>query len=51
MPSICSPAYMPMSTSMPYDQRAQLTGTSEGALKASYHHAHKKVLELLGREE
>ena len=36
---------------MPYDQMAQLTGTSEGALKASYHHAHKKVLELLGREE
>ena len=36
---------------MPYDQMAQLTGTSEGALKASYHHAYKKILELLGQED
>ncbi len=28
---------------MPYDQMAELLGTSAGALKASYHHAVKKV--------
>lgn len=28
---------------MPYDEMAQLLGTSAGALKASYHHAVKKV--------
>ena len=36
---------------MPYEQMSKLTGTSEGALKASYHHAHRKILELLGAEE
>ena len=36
---------------MPYDQMAALTGTSEGALKASYHHAVKKVTEELQRSE
>lgn len=28
---------------MPYEQMAEVTGTSVGALKASYHHAAKKV--------
>lgn len=28
---------------MPYEEMAQVLGTSEGALKASYHHAVKKV--------
>ncbi|MBN1338837.1 MAG: RNA polymerase sigma factor [Bacteroidales bacterium] len=28
---------------MPYDQMSELLGTSEGALKASYHHAVKKI--------
>ena len=28
---------------MPYEQMAEVTGTSVGALKASYHHAVKKV--------
>ncbi len=32
---------------MPYSQMAEITGTSTGALKASYHHAEKKVEELL----
>jgi RNA polymerase sigma-70 factor (ECF subfamily) len=32
---------------MPYEQMAQVTGTSEGALKASYHHAVKKIEEFL----
>ena len=36
---------------MPYDQMAALTGTSEGALKASYHHAVRKVTEELQRSE
>ena len=36
---------------MPYEQMSKLTGTSEGALKASYHHAHRKILELLDAEE
>ena len=36
---------------MPYDQMAALTGTSEGALKASYHHAMKKVTEELQHSE
>ena len=36
---------------MPYDQMAALTGTSEGALKASYHHAMKKVTEELQRSK
>ena len=28
---------------MPYEQMAEVTGTSEGALKASYHHAVRKI--------
>ncbi len=36
---------------MPYEQIAQITGTSVGALKASYHHAAKKIMTILGQEE
>lgn len=36
---------------MPYDQMAALTGTSEGALKASYHHAAKKVTDFLNQQD
>ena len=32
---------------MPYEQMAEVTGTSQGALKASYHHAVKKIEEFL----
>ena len=32
---------------MPYEQMSSVTGTSEGALKASYHHAVKKIEEFL----
>ena len=32
---------------MPYEKMAAVTGTSEGALKASYHHAVKKIEEFL----
>jgi RNA polymerase sigma-70 factor (ECF subfamily) len=32
---------------MPYDEMSAVLGTSEGALKASYHHAVKKVEECL----
>ncbi|CAN5322935.1 RNA polymerase sigma factor [soil metagenome] len=32
---------------MPYEEMASVTGTSEGALKASYHHAVKKIEEFL----
>lgn len=32
---------------MPYEEMAEVTGTSVGALKASYHHAAKKVEEFL----
>jgi RNA polymerase sigma factor (sigma-70 family) len=32
---------------MSYEQMAEVTGTSEGALKASYHHAVKKIEEFL----
>lgn len=32
---------------MPYEDMAQLTGTSVGALKASYHHAYNKVVKHL----
>jgi RNA polymerase sigma factor (sigma-70 family) len=34
---------------MPYEQMAEVTGTSVGALKASYHHAVKKVEEYVTR--
>lgn len=36
---------------MPYEQISALTGTSQGALKASYHHAVKKVTEHLNQYE
>lgn len=32
---------------MPYQQIAEITGTSEGALKASFHHAVKKIEEFI----
>ena len=32
---------------MPYNQIAEITGTSEGALKASFHHAVKKIEEFI----
>ncbi len=32
---------------MPYEEMAAVTGTSEGALKASFHHAVKKIEEFL----
>lgn len=32
---------------MPYEQMSEILGTSEGALKASYHHAAKKIQEYL----
>ncbi|OZI06970.1 RNA polymerase subunit sigma [Siphonobacter sp. BAB-5385] len=32
---------------MPYEQMSEVTGTSEGALKASYHHAVRKIEEFL----
>ena len=34
---------------MPYEQMAEVTGTSAGALKASYHHAVKKVEDYVTR--
>ena len=34
---------------MPYEQMAEITGTSVGALKASYHHAVRKVEEHVTR--
>jgi len=33
---------------MPYEEMSKVTSTSEGALKASYHHAVKKIEKLLG---
>jgi len=33
---------------MPYEEMSKALGTSEGALKASYHHAVKKIEEMLG---
>ncbi len=36
---------------MPYAEISELTGTSEGALKASYHHAVKKVENFLLTED
>lgn len=32
---------------MPYEQMSEVTGTSEGALKASYHHAVKKIEDFM----
>ena len=34
---------------MPYEEMAEVTGTSVGALKASYHHAVKKVEDYVSR--
>ena len=34
---------------MPYEQMAAITGTSVGALKASYHHAAKKIEQYINR--
>jgi RNA polymerase sigma factor (sigma-70 family) len=36
---------------MPYEQMSRVLETSQGALKASYHHAVKKVEEFILREE
>ncbi|SHL01243.1 RNA polymerase sigma factor [Hymenobacter psychrotolerans] len=35
---------------MPYEQMAEVTGTSVGALKASYHHAAKKIEQYLNND-
>jgi len=35
---------------MPYEQMSEITGTSVGALKASYHHAAKKIEEFLNQD-
>ena len=36
---------------MKYDEMSEILGTSEGALKASYHHAVKKIEQYLGEIE
>ena len=36
---------------MPYDEMSEALGTSVGALKASYHHAVKKIEEILSEED
>ena len=35
---------------MKYEEMANVTGTSVGALKASYHHAVKKIEELINHD-
>ncbi|UOQ77618.1 sigma-70 family RNA polymerase sigma factor [Hymenobacter sp. 5516J-16] len=35
---------------MPYEQMAEVTGTSVGALKASYHHAAKKIEQYVNQQ-
>ena len=35
---------------MPYEEMSKVLGTSEGALKASYHHAAKKIEEFIKNE-
>jgi len=35
---------------MPYEQMSDITGTSVGALKASYHHAVKKIEDFLNQD-
>jgi RNA polymerase sigma-70 factor (ECF subfamily) len=35
---------------MPYNEMSEIFGTSVGALKASYHHAVKKIEEILNRD-
>ncbi len=34
---------------LPYEAIAEITGTSVGALKASYHHAVKKIEDFLAQ--
>ncbi len=36
---------------MKYEEMSEILGTSEGALKASYHHAVKKIEQFLGERE
>lgn len=36
---------------MPYDEMSRVTGTSEGSLKASYHHAVKKISDFFHRHD
>ena len=36
---------------MKYEDMSEVLGTSVGALKASYHHAMKKVTQYLEKEE
>ncbi|RZK53440.1 MAG: sigma-70 family RNA polymerase sigma factor, partial [Hymenobacter sp.] len=36
---------------MPYEQMAEVTGTSVGALKASYHHAARKIEEYVTKAD
>lgn len=36
---------------MPYEQMSEVTGTSVGALKASYHHAAKKIEDYMTRRD
>lgn len=36
---------------LPYKEISEITGTSEGALKANYHHAIKKLRQFLGVDE
>ena len=36
---------------MKYEQMSEILGTSEGALKASYHHAVKKIEQFLGQAD
>ena len=35
---------------MKYEDMAEILSTSEGALKASFHHARKKIEDLLGED-
>ena len=35
---------------IPYEEMSEIMGTSVGALKASYHHATKKIEEFLNRD-
>ena len=36
---------------MKYEQMSEIFGTSVGALKASYHHAVKKIEKILGEDD
>jgi len=35
---------------MPYGEMSKVLNTSEGALKASYHHAVKKIEKIIGND-